>query len=99
MSWTLRRTRQAREDLLGIWDYVAADSAAAADRLLDELSDRFEKTSDFPELGRAADEIAPGHRVLTCGSYLLIYAVDKEAHVVDLVRVVHGARDWPALFR
>jgi toxin ParE1/3/4 len=98
MTWTLRQTQQAREDIFEIWDHIAGDNLAAADRLIGELLDLFEKTAAFPELGRAAPEVADHHRVLTRGNYILIYALDHEAKVSELVRVVHGARDWLTLF-
>jgi toxin ParE1/3/4 len=96
--WTLERTPRAIEDLRDIWSYIAADNEHAADRLVHELATLFDKTADFPELGRAVDRIVPGHRLLTRGSYLLIYRILPQQHAVELVRVVHGARNWPELF-
>jgi len=44
-------------------------------------------------------EIAPDIRMLTTrGRYLLIYRVIADEEVIELVRVVHAARDLPALF-
>jgi toxin ParE1/3/4 len=98
MSWVLRKTGKALDDLADIWTYIAADNPAAADKLIIELLKLFDRTGDFPEMGRAADEIAAGLRVLTRGSYLLIYRVITDDHAVELVRVVHSAREWPSLF-
>lgn len=98
MSWSLRRMERALDDLADIWDYIATDNPAAAEKLVGDLLKRFEHTAEFPMIGRVADEIAPGHRVLTHSRYLLIYCIYKDKQTVELVRVVHGARDWPALF-
>lgn len=96
--WRLERSDRAHEDLLDIWAYVASDNREAADQLIRDLSALFEKTADYPELGRAADWLVPGHRILARGNYLLIYQPDAHRRVVKLVRVVHGARNWPNLF-
>ena len=98
MTWTLRRTDKALNDLADIFDYIALDNPAAAERLVMELLEQFDRTGDFPNIGRRADEIATGHRVLVHGRYLLIYAIYDSEQIVELVRVVHGARDWPSLF-
>jgi len=98
MSWILRKTDQAIDDLADIWNYIAADNPPAADKLIAELLTLFDKTGDFPEIGRAADEIAPGFRTLRRGSYLLIYRIQTTDKPIELVRVVHSAQDWPALF-
>ena len=98
MSWKIRRTGLAESDLLAIWDYVAADNPAAADRLIRAFEELLQKTADFPELGRPADEIRPGLRILTRNRYLLLYRPLASERVIELVRVVHSARDWPTLF-
>ena len=98
MNWVLYKADKALDDLADIWTYIAADNPAAADKLVAELLSLFDKTADFPEMGRAAIEIKPGLRVLTQGRYLLLYRVIAEVQTIELVRVVHGARDLPALF-
>lgn len=97
MKWALRRSGRAIDDLADIWDYIAADNVAAADKLVRSLLALFEKTADFPQLGHAAEEIAPEIRILSRGNYILIYRLIPAEKTVELVRVVHGARDWPAL--
>jgi toxin ParE1/3/4 len=98
MTWTLRRTEKALDDLAAIFDYIATDNPDAAEALIARLLALFERTADYPQLGRPADDIAPAHRILTHGRYLIIYCVYTDERAVVLVRVVHGARDWPALF-
>lgn len=98
MSWTLRRSETAIDDLAEVWDYIAADNVAAAEKVVRDLLILFEKTADHPELGRSVDEIGEGVRLRARGSHLLIYRLIPTDNVVELVRVVHGARDWRALF-
>ncbi len=66
------------------------DNVTAADRLIDRLVERMATRADFPRLGRARPEIAPGVRALVEGDHLILYRVDGRD--VDIVRVVHGAR-------
>ena len=50
-SGRILRTPDAIADLDGIWDYIARDNPAAADRMLDELNERFVLLSKNPEIG------------------------------------------------
>ncbi|MBW8882652.1 MAG: type II toxin-antitoxin system RelE/ParE family toxin [Asticcacaulis sp.] len=94
MSWRLRRTELAENDLIEIWVHIALDSPAAADRVVRKLTELFESTSEYPRKGRPAPEISPDHRLLFQGSYLLIYHLDERSETVTLVRATHTARDW-----
>ena len=66
-------TRQAREDLISIWSYIAADNPAAADRVLDAIDRRCARLRENPQLGPARPDIAPELRYLPVGSYLIFY--------------------------
>lgn len=46
---------------------------------------------DWPFIGRACPEIAPEARMLVERPYVVLYQVVDD--VVQIVRVVHGARD------
>lgn len=81
---------RARRDLDDIWDYVAHDDVDAADRVIDGITGASRRLADFPECGPARPDIAPGVRSLIAGRYLLLYRVGD---VVEVVRVIHGARD------
>lgn len=92
-GWTLVRSRRARQDLIEIWNHVAADDPAAADRLLDRLDAACSSLVEFPYLGPNRDDIRPGLRYLVNGHYLILYRVI--AHRIEIVRIVHGRRDLP----
>jgi toxin ParE1/3/4 len=92
----LRRTRQAEEDLVGIWIYIAADNPGAADRLLDEIESKAQLLAVNPELGQARPDIADELRYLPVGRYLILYRVIDRG--IEIVRVVHGARRLEDLF-
>ncbi len=89
-------TPRAEVDLDEIWLHVAADAPAAADRLVDQIVARLQTLADFPRLGPSRPEIAPEARMLIIGDYLAPYRIDGPD--VDIVRVVHGARQLEGLF-
>lgn len=84
------RTDRADEDLIDIWTYIAADSPAAADRVLDAIESRWQQLTRHPYFGMARPDIAPGIRHLVAGQYLTLYRVTEES--IEIVRVIHGRR-------
>lgn len=92
----IQRTAQAEEDLIEIWIYIAQDSPLAADRVLNDIEERFEGLADNPLMGRLRPDIAAELRYFTVGKYLILYRAVPDG--VQIVRVIHGARDLPHLF-
>jgi len=92
----LRILPQVESDLLDIWLYIARDNPPAADRQIDQFTQRFEALRRVPELGAACPEIAEGLRHLPIGRYVLFYSVRDDTVVIE--RILHGARDIEALF-
>lgn len=90
MAPSIRRTRQADEDLISIWLQIAQDDPAAADRVLDAIERRWQQLAGFPYSGIARDDIAPGIRHLVAGHYLTLYRITDET--VMIIRVLHGRR-------
>jgi len=98
MSWRLRRTQFAENDLQDIWTYISEESPRSANKVVHQIAHAFNGLADHPARGRAIPEISPDHHLLVSGRYLLIYHLDERHQVVTLVRVIHGARDWLTLF-
>lgn len=95
MSQVTRR-RLAEADILEIWDYIADDNPAAADRWVDQLDRQFRMLATQPKMGRARNELAPGVRSFPFGRYVVFYVLLDVG--IDVVRVLHGARDVDAVF-
>jgi toxin ParE1/3/4 len=91
----LRRTRRAEQDLIDIWLWIAADSPSAADRLLARIDSTCRRLAEHPRLGPARPDIAADARAFVVGRYLVLYRLTDNG--IEIVRVVHGARDLPAL--
>jgi toxin ParE1/3/4 len=86
----------AASDLAEIWAFIAADSPPAADAFVQQIIGKFEPLRQFPELGAAREQLAPGLRALPYRDYVIYYLAEPDALVI--VRVLHGARDARAIF-
>lgn len=86
----------AAADIVDVWGYIAEDSTAAADRWVDKLDERFSLIAAQPMMGRARDELAASLRSFPFGRYVIFYLPIEDG--IDVVRVLHGARDIEAVF-
>ena len=86
----------ARADLDDIWFYIAQDDLDAADKFIGAIVSRFPKLAAMPQLGRLREELSPRLRSFPVGRYVLFYRPRKNG--IEIVRVLHGARDFPPLF-
>jgi toxin ParE1/3/4 len=90
------RAPAAEADAAEIWAYIAEDDAQAADRLLDRLDRMLRIISTQPQLGKAVDELVPNLRFVPVGNYLIFYRPLEDG--IEIVRMLHGARDITAEF-
>ncbi|RFB78669.1 type II toxin-antitoxin system RelE/ParE family toxin [Methylovirgula sp. 4M-Z18] len=82
----------ARADLLAIIDYISDDNPAAAQRLKDDLEDKAALLPEHPKLYRSGR--VPGTREMVVRkNYVVIYTENER--VVTILRVLHGAQQWP----
>jgi toxin ParE1/3/4 len=94
----VRVGKGAEQDLDQIFLYWAERAGlGTADRLIDSITDRFWLLGEHPEVGRRADEIAPGVRCIPAGKYLIYYR--KRRLRIDILHIFHGARDQKPAFR
>jgi len=94
---SVHRSPLARQDYRDIWRYIANDNPAAANRLLWRIDAKLERYADNPRRGATRDNLTPGLRSFPVGNYLVFYRIVPDG--IELVRVLHGARDLNALFR
>jgi plasmid stabilization system protein ParE len=89
-------TPAAAQDLEAIWEFVAQDNSAAADRVLKALENAMRKLARNPGMGHRREDLADRcHRFLLVYSYLVVYRVETEP--LQVLRVLHAARDVQAL--
>lgn len=67
-----------------------------ADAFVDRLNRQFRLLAKEPMIGRARDELAPGLRSIPLGRYVIFYQPIDNG--IEVVRVLHGARDADAQF-
>jgi toxin ParE1/3/4 len=87
--------RQANDDLLEIWVWIARDSVDMAEAVLDRILARIEILRRFPEAGPVRDEIGDGSRSLVTERWLVLYRLTQDG--VQIVRIVDSARDLTRL--
>jgi len=92
----LRISPRASSDLIEIWSYIADDSVANADAFIDKLYQAIQVLARQPGSGRHREELAPGIQSFPFGRYIIFYRV--VAGAVEIVRVLHGARDIENIF-
>jgi toxin ParE1/3/4 len=93
----LRKTSEARADLIAIWLYIAQDNLSAADRLMDRIDRTLQLLLQFPMMGEAVDHLRPGARRSLVGNYQLFY--EPTADGIRLLRMYHDARRIEDLFK
>ena len=89
---------EARQDLRAIRDYIAKNDPEAAQRFVMRLRDMARMLAGAPATGRARPEIGSGVRSFVVNRYVLFYRSLAGAAGIELVRVLHGARDVDAVF-
>jgi toxin ParE1/3/4 len=93
---TVHRSSRAENDLMEIWGHIAKDDPPAADRQLDRIDAAREMLAGNPQGGPRREDLARGLRFYPVGNYLIFYTVGEDG--ITLVRVLHGARDYPQEF-
>ena len=91
-----RISPRASEDLTEIWSYIADDSVANADAFIDKLYETMEVLSRQPGSGRRREELASGIQSFPFGRYIIFYRAVTSG--IEIVRVLHGARDIENIF-
>jgi toxin ParE1/3/4 len=90
---------EARDDLAEIWLYIAARSGnSRADDVQDEVTKRLGLLRQFPKAGPLRPELGRGFRSYPVYDFLIIYRRLGVA-ALEVVRVIHGARNLPNVFR
>ena len=87
----------SRGDLNEIFDYIAGDNPRAAADFVSEAKQKCRMLAESPEIGTPRGELARSLRSYPLGSYIIFYRPVEDG--IEVVRVLHGARDIPKLFR
>jgi len=102
--WRVFTKRQAEEDANEIWFYIAQDNPRAAEAFLSAIEESSSILSTVPEIGSLRYFYHPELQGLRFyplkkfEKYLMFYRTVANEEVVEIVRIMHGARDLPRLF-
>lgn len=91
------RTPQSELDILEIAVYIARDSVTAADKLIDLFDEKLKSLARNPGLGPMRPELGDDVQSFPVGNYILFYRRIEDG--IELLRVLHGARDLRRIFR
>lgn len=92
-KYAVRYLPVALDDLISIFDWIADDSPANADKFIRKLDQQILNLKNHPSMGRIPrDERLKntGYRVLIIESYLVFYMVRDKT--VEIHRIIHGSR-------
>ena len=78
----------AARDLHGIFDWISKDSPSAAAELVRRA------VAGLSHMGRPG--LVEGTRELLETPYIIVCSVDEAAGVIEVITIVHGARDRQA---
>jgi toxin ParE1/3/4 len=87
-----RLARQAELDLEDIFSYWSEQDAIVADQRVAAILNRLPMLAQFPDIGRARDQLLPGLRSFPCKPYILFYT--KLSDGIEILRVLHQSRDF-----
>ena len=90
LYWTL----EAIADRGAIFDYIEADNPAVAAALDELFSEKAERLTDHPKLGRPG-RVESTRELVVHENYILVY--DVVGDLTRILRVLHAARQWPSV--
>lgn len=93
---TVRYTRQAIADLQEACGYIALERPSAARVIGQRIRDAVSGLAQFPDRGRAGR--VPGTRELVIPGTPFLVAYRVRSGYVDVLAILHGARQWPTAF-
>lgn len=89
---TFRISPRAAADLQEIWNYIAEDNEAAADRVEVEFHELFRALARTPRIGHTREDLTEDPVLFfALRSYLVVYRPSPKG--VEIVALVHGSRD------
>ncbi len=84
----------AEEDLAEIVRYIALESPRAAYEVHDRIKEAMVVLAKHPSIGRSGRVRGTRELVVSGTPFIVAYRVVNRA--ISILRVVHGARKWPA---
>jgi toxin ParE1/3/4 len=85
---------EAALDLEAIWEFIAQDKPAAADRWIARLFDAFERLANTPGIGHKREDLTSLPVSFSpVGEYLILYRT--RVGQIEIIAITQGSRDIP----
>ena len=93
---SVRWTMPAVDQLQSLFDYIANDNPAAAERTVRRIHEAILRTAHMPKSGRKGR--VDGTREVTVSGtpYLVSYRIVE--NMIHVLAILHGAQQWPESF-
>ena len=92
-------SERALNDLEVIGEYIALDSIRYAEATVKLLFGRTQVLSKSPKIGRVVPEFGNENlRELIEGSYRIVYRINPECTIIEMVTVHHSKMQFPSSF-
>lgn len=88
---------RSRKDFAEILDYFGETDTDSALDFVTRLQLACEQLAQMPGMGRKRDKLAKGLRSFPVEKYVIFYRIVKDD--IEIVRVLHSARDIESIFR
>lgn len=89
LVWVRRAITDRDEQM----DYIAQDNPRAAIEQGDRMAHQVSQLVQHPELGRAGRKQSTRELVISRTPFIVIYRIKGQR--IELLRVLHGAQQWP----
>lgn len=87
-------TKPAKRDKDALIDYIAQDNPLAAVDQGDEIMQQAARLADFPTMGRVGRLRGTRELIINRTPYIVAYRI--KGATIHILRVLHGAQQWPA---
>ena len=87
---------EAERDLEEIFTFLLEDDPRAAEAVLERIEKRISQLRDHPHIGRPGR--VPGTRELVIPKTPFIVPYQVTGNMIEVLRIYHGARQWPEDF-
>ncbi len=84
---------RARREVIHIREYIAMDNPRVAQQVARRILESAEKLRTTPNIGRPGRLYGTRELVITGTPFIILYRVRDG--VIEILRIIHGARRWP----
>lgn len=88
--------KEAQTDMSELLQYIAQNNIAAAYEVHEQINQQVDALNDHPQLGRPGRLRGTRELVVSRTPYIVAYRSKGDA--IHILRVLHGAQQWPVRF-